>query len=152
MVRVSLYITLYSAKNRVLVRLRRLREPRYLIFAIAGAAYLYFAVFMRVGAARRARRRGGEPPDIFSPSIAALAPVAGGVAMLAIAAAAWVFPARSTLFDFSEAEIHLLFPAPVTRRALLIHRLVRSGPTRHDCFASSRSGSCSSPFACTSPA
>jgi ABC-2 type transport system permease protein len=46
--------------------------------------------------------------------------------MLALAAVAWVFPARSTLFDFSEAEIHLLFPAPVTRRALLIHRLMRS--------------------------
>src|SRR6185436_16198110 len=30
------------------------------------------------------------------------------------------------LFDFSDEEIHLLFPAPVTRRALLIHRLVRS--------------------------
>jgi hypothetical protein len=126
MLRASLYITLCTAKNRVLVRLRRLREPRYLIFAIAGAAYMYFAVFMRLGAARRPRRRGDEPPNIFAPSVGALAPAAGGVAMLALAAVAWVFPTRSTLFDFSEAEIHLLFPAPVTRRALLIHRLVRS--------------------------
>jgi hypothetical protein len=126
MVRASLYITLCTAKNSLLVRLRRLREPRYLIFAIAGAAYLYFAVFMRIGAARRVRRRGEEPPDIFAGPVRALAPAAGGVAMLAVAAVAWVFPARSTLFDFSEAEIHLLFPAPVTRRALLIHRLVRS--------------------------
>ena len=126
MLQASIYITLCTAKNRVLVRLRRLREPRYLIFAIAGAAYLYFAVFMRVGAARRARRRPDEPPDIFAPSVGALAPAAGGVAMLVLAAVAWVFPTRSTLFDFSEAEIHLLFPAPVTRRALLIHRLVRS--------------------------
>src|SRR6185295_6656771 len=115
MLRASLYITLCTAKNSLLVRLRRLREPRYLIFAIAGAAYLYFAVFMRFGAARRSRRRGDEPPNIFTPSVGALAPAAGGVAMLALAAVAWVLPTRSTLFDFSEAEIHLLFPAPVTR-------------------------------------
>ena len=126
MLRASLYITLCTAKNRVLVRLRRLREPRYLIFAIAGAAYLSFAVFMRFGAARRGRRRGEVPPDIFTPSVGALAPATAGVALLALAAVGWVFPARSTLFDFSDAEVHLLFPAPVTRRALLIHRLVRS--------------------------
>jgi hypothetical protein len=126
MLRASLYITLCTAKNSVLARLRRLREPRYLIFAIAGAAYMYFAVFMRFGAARRGRRRGDAPPDIFAPSVGALAPAAGGVALLALAAVAWILPTRSTLFDFSEAEIHLLFPAPVTRRALLIHRLMRS--------------------------
>ena len=127
MLRASLYITLCTAKNSLLVRLRRLREPRYLVFAIAGRG---LHVFRRVHALRRRRAATGaaaaEPPDIFAGSVRALAPAAGGVAMLALAAVAWVLPTRSTLFDFSEAEIHLLFPAPVTRRALLIHRLVRS--------------------------
>jgi len=127
MLRASLYITLCTAKNNLLMRLRRLREPRYLIFAIAGAAYMYFGVFMRIGAARRTRRGGGaEAPDVFAGSFRALAPAAGGVALLVLSAVAWVLPTRSTLFEFSDAEIHLLFPAPVTRRALLIHRLVRS--------------------------
>ncbi len=54
MLSASLYIIVCSAKNRLLVRLRRLREPRYLIGAIAGAAYFYFAVF-------RAYRGGEEP-------------------------------------------------------------------------------------------
>jgi ABC-2 type transport system permease protein len=126
MLRASLYIALCSAKNSLLVRLRRLREPRYLIFAIAGAAYMYFAVFVRIGTARRTRRGGVAPPDIFAGSARTLAAAAGGIAMLAMAALAWVLPTRSTLFDFSESEIHLLFPAPVTRRALLFHRLVRS--------------------------
>ncbi len=127
MLRASLYITLCTAKNNLLVRLRRLREPRYLIFAIAGAAYMYFA---RVHAHRRRapdRRGGARRRRMSSPvPFRALAPVAGGVALLALSAVAWVLPTRSTLFDFSDAEIHLLFPAPVTRRALLIHRLVRS--------------------------
>ena len=38
MIGASLYIIGCSAKNRVRMRLRRLREPRYLIGAIVGAA------------------------------------------------------------------------------------------------------------------
>ena len=79
MLRASLYITLCTAKNRLLVRLRRLREPRYLICAIAGAAYMYFAVFMRIGAGRRTRRGSGEAPDVLARSVRTLAPAAGGV-------------------------------------------------------------------------
>ena len=56
----SLYIIVCSAKNRVRVRLRRLREPRYLIGAIVGVAYLYFSVFARI---RRERvERGARQP------------------------------------------------------------------------------------------
>ena len=61
----SLYIVVCGVKNRVRKRLRRLREPRYLLGAIAGAAYLYFAIFarMRTGNVSGARRRGsGAPP------------------------------------------------------------------------------------------
>ncbi|MEO8258306.1 MAG: putative ABC exporter domain-containing protein [Acidobacteriota bacterium] len=125
MLRASLYISLCATRNRLLVRLRRLREPRYLIFALAGAAYMYFVVVRQFGAARP-RRRGGTAPDAFAGSVSATMLAAGGVALLASSAAAWVLPMRSTLFDLSEAEIHLLLPAPVTRRALLIHRLLRS--------------------------
>jgi len=39
---------------------------------------------------------------------------------------AWLFPAESGLLEFTDAEIQFLFPAPVTRRQLLIHRLMRS--------------------------
>ena len=52
MLSASLYIIVCTARNRLRVRLRRLREPRYLIGAIVGSAYLYFAVFNR-GAGRR---------------------------------------------------------------------------------------------------
>jgi hypothetical protein len=62
MLSASLYIIICTARNRLRMRLRRLREPRYLIGAIAGAAYFYFAVFRRMG---RGGRRGGSS---FSPS------------------------------------------------------------------------------------
>ncbi len=43
-----------------------------------------------------------------------------------MAALAWILPAESALLTFSEAETNLLLPAPVTRRQLLVHRLLRS--------------------------
>src|SRR5207302_2803135 len=48
------------------------------------------------------------------------------MALLVYAALAWLFPSSSGLFEFSEAETQFLFPAPVSRRQLLLHRLLRS--------------------------
>lgn len=123
MIRASLYIVTRSAWNRARLRLRRLREPRYLLGAAASAAYLYFSIFQfrRPGPARR--RPGGGLP-------AALAAVDGtsAVAILLACSAAltWALPFRGSLLDFSRSEIQFLFPAPVTRRQLLLHRIVRS--------------------------
>ncbi|MEP7308176.1 MAG: putative ABC exporter domain-containing protein [Acidobacteriota bacterium] len=124
MLSASLYIIICTARNRLLMRVRRLREPRYLIGAIAGAAYFYFAVFRRMG------RGGGRGRSSFSPSalLARYGGAAGfaGVGLLLLAALAWIVPAESGLLAFSEAETHLLVPAPVTRRQLLVYRLLRS--------------------------
>jgi len=127
----SLYIIVCSARNRLRMRLRRLREPRYLAGAVVGAAYLYFSVFGRFRSARsdraraaRAQRRGGPLADV--PGIAAAAPVLGGMALLAAAAVSWVAPFDSGLLEFSEAETQFLLTAPITRRQLLLHRLLRS--------------------------
>jgi len=67
----SLYITVCSFKNRVRARFRRLREPRYLLGAIVGGAYLYFSFFARSRGARAsttapamARTAKTAPPSI----------------------------------------------------------------------------------------
>jgi hypothetical protein len=124
----SLYIIVCSARNRIRVRLRRLREPRYLIGAIVGAAYIYFSFFARFRATGRSARRGPRTSD-FPESMAALfalLPQLGGVALLAVATAAWLIPVDSGLLEFSDPELQFLFPAPVSRRQLLIHRMLRS--------------------------
>jgi hypothetical protein len=54
------------------------------------------------------------------------APGVVGLALLAMTALGWLFPFDSGLLDFSDAEIQFLFPAPVSRRGLLVHRLLRS--------------------------
>jgi hypothetical protein len=53
----SVYIIICSARNRLRVRLRRLREPRYLIGAIVGAAYSYFSFFARFRTRANVSRR-----------------------------------------------------------------------------------------------
>jgi len=123
----SLYITACTTRNRIRVRLRRLREPRYLIGAIVGIGYLYFSIF----AGRRGRSRGGRGRDSRAPielgsAWQAIGSSLAGLLVFVLALLAWVLPARPGLLEFSRAETVFLFPAPVSRRQLLVHRLVRS--------------------------
>jgi len=127
----SFYIIVCSFRNRLWVRLRRLRQPRYLLGAIAGIAYFYFTVFARLRGGRTAnpRLRGGGP-SVPAPTTQAMLMAGGlqvaGLALLVLAALAWVFPAKSSLLEFTEPEMQFLFPAPVSRRALLVYRILRS--------------------------
>ena len=126
MIGASLYIASCTARNRLRVRLRRLRQPRYLIGAIVGAAYMYFAVFARRRPPRVGRRRGGSPSPAAVGAVLAAAPPVVGTALLGVAAAAWALPFDSGLLEFSDAEVDCLFTAPLSRRQLLVHRLIRS--------------------------
>ena len=129
MIRASLYITICSARNRMRVRLRRLREPRYLLGGVVGVAYVYFSIFGRRRGRSTAARGAGRAAGTVSPSLAAFAsagPALGGLALLALTVLVWILPGSSGLLTFSEAEIQFLFPAPVPRRQLLIHRMLRS--------------------------
>ena len=112
------------------VRLRRLREPRYLLGGIVGVAYLYFSVFARrSGRASAARRAGGaaaRAPARRWPRWRRRARRSAAWRCWRSRALSWVLPGSSGLLTFSEAEIQFLFPAPVPRRQLLIHRMLRS--------------------------
>ena len=125
----SLYITICSAKNRIRTRLRRLREPKYLVGAIVGVAYVYLTIFGRtwMGSRTTPRRAARTPPPVVSAAaFGAAGPVFVGLAMMVLMVVAWLFPSESGLLEFTEAEVQFLFPAPVSRRQLLVHRLMRS--------------------------
>ena len=124
----SFYIIACTARNHLRVRLRRLREPRYLIGSIVGVAYLYFAVFARMG--RRPGGAGRTGPARALAGFGSRWQVTGtslaGLGMFGLAVIVWMLPARSGLLEFSRPEIAFLFPAPVSRRELLLHRVMRS--------------------------
>ena len=132
MISASLYIIVCSARNRFARRVRRLREPRYLIGLVVGAAYFYFTIFARTrgrAAATAARRRNaGRAPaaEAITAALAQAGPAASGLVLMFLSVAAWLFPFDSGLLEFSDAETDFLFTAPLSRRQLLAHRLLRS--------------------------
>jgi len=126
MLTASLYILVRSTRNRIAVRLRRLREPRYLFGAIIGVAYIYFAVYRPRRFVGRRQGRGATIPAAAAALLSRFGAPLGGAAILLVAGLAWLFPGSSSLLTFTEAETDLLFPAPLSRRQLLIHRMIRS--------------------------
>src|SRR5262249_30378597 len=110
--------TLRATRNRIRQRLRRLRDPRYLIGAIAGFAYLWFIFFKNTRNARVSMiaSTGDLVVDIIS------------VVILVIMILAWALPSDSGGLQFSEAEIAFLFSAPIRRRDLLLYKVIRAQP------------------------
>jgi len=118
-----LYLTLYSFKNRMQVRLRRLREPRYLVGFVFGLVYFY-SVFFR--SAARAGRASFFSIASTGDSLGSIEVVASLLLFL-ILAAAWIPQGtRSPTLSFTRAEVQFLFPAPFPRRQLIRYRILRS--------------------------
>ena len=107
------YLALYSARNRLLRQLRRLRRPRYAVALLLGLAYLW-AVGVR-------QRPSSGPPDV-SPAIVELLAAVGVTAILLYT---WLFGSERRALAFSRAEVTWLFPAPVTRSQLIRYKLLR---------------------------
>jgi hypothetical protein len=123
----TLYIISCTARNRMRKRLRRLREPRYMVGAVAGLAYLVFTLLIRQRAyrARDRLRSMANGPSTPSPLVVA-GPVVASVLLACASAASWVMPFQSGLLEFSPAETAFLFPSPLSRAQLVIYRLMRS--------------------------
>jgi hypothetical protein len=102
-----LYLARAQAANRWRTRLRRLRQPRYLLGALAALAYFGWIAW---GAGTG---RGSTRP-------AAL--VVWAIPL--IVAATWIGRPNPLALAFSQAEVDFLFAAPVTRRTLLHARLL----------------------------
>lgn len=124
MLQATLYVIVCSARNRARMRLRRMREPRYLLGAVAGIAYLIFALLMRERAYMD--RGGAAAAPVAATAAEFVGPYLGGTLLALLSLVAWVLPFGSGLLDFSKAETSFLYPAPATRRQLVFYRLMRS--------------------------
>jgi hypothetical protein len=121
-IRTFWFITTRSFKNRVISRFRRLREPRYLVGFVAGLAYLWFMGLRRMVLTHHGSIRTGRFPinDFTIDIIAAIALVP----IIII----WASPDSGGGLTFSEAEIQFLFAGPVSRRQILIYKVLRQQP------------------------
>ena len=116
------YLLARSLANGLLARLKRLRQPKYLLGAIIGGTYFYFYFY-------RFLFRGGLPTGVQGPSFfpdAFWPDVGAAILLVATFVLSWVLPASRAAVGFTEAEIAFLFPAPISRRALIIHKLLKS--------------------------
>jgi len=110
-----LYLTLRSARNRLLWQARRLRSPRYAVALAAGLFYFWYLFFR---------------PDRDAPLTGvvggAWSPLLGSLLLAGLTANWWLFGGDRSALAFSPAEVHFLFPAPVTRRGLIHFKLLRA--------------------------
>jgi hypothetical protein len=115
MVDALLYLTRVSIRNRFGQQARRLRQPRYALALILGAAYFWLILL------RPSVQPGRAPTSLWTnfESVVAL-----GVLLLLIGA--WVFSGERMALAFSPAELQFLFPAPLPRRALILYKLFRT--------------------------
>jgi hypothetical protein len=117
-----LTVAFLTLKNRLVQGLRRLREPRYLIGAIAGIAYFWFMFF------RRSMGTGKAMVLLSKLTISTVVIDCASVVALLLMILAWALPADSGGLEFSETEIAFLFPAPLRRRDVLLYKIVRAQP------------------------
>lgn len=119
-----LYLRFTSLKNLLLSRFKRLRQPKYLMGALVGAAYFWF-IFFRRSDGRHAPGAIAQA-QAMAPEYLPLAMAIGALALLVVFALMWLIPTEPAALGFTEAEIAFLFPAPVARRALVHFKLLGS--------------------------
>lgn len=125
MIAALLYLQFHTVKNRLTMRFKRLKQPKYLFGALVGGLYFYWYVF-RVLLGPHRHVSGDSPIATTSPSDALLYESIGSLVFFVFIVLAWVLPHKRAALAFTEAEVAFLFPAPVTRRTLIHFKLVRS--------------------------
>jgi ABC-2 type transport system permease protein len=111
----ALYLSRRTFANSLRIRLTRLRQPKYLAAFSAGLVYLWI-MFLR--------------PGSVGSSLSQLAPEAREtVAVLVLSfflVLNWTISTSETPFPFTLAETQFLFTAPLTRRQVLLFKILRS--------------------------
>lgn len=122
MIRAVLFLECATIYNATRERIRRLRQPRYLFGAIAGIAYMYFAVLRRINPSFQHSSFEVSAP---SPELLQTLQSLGAFILVLNLIGAWIFGGSRAALNFTEPEIAFLFPAPVARRSLIHFRLLR---------------------------
>lgn len=117
------YLQYHSVKNRLVQRIKRLKQPKYLIGAIVGGAYFYFYFFRFLF---RSPGRSNLAAPAVLPSDPLLYESLGALILFGVVFLAWLLPRERAALVFTEPEVAFLFPAPITRRGLIHYKLLRS--------------------------
>jgi ABC-2 type transport system permease protein len=124
MISAYVYLQVMTIINIVVQRVKRLKQPRYLIGAIGGLAYFYFFFFSNALRSDHSHTKSQhlDLANVFTTPVLAIS----ALILLVVALLNWLIPRNRAALQFSEAEVAFLFPAPVTRRMLIHFKLLRS--------------------------
>jgi hypothetical protein len=118
MFRALAYLQAQSFANNLRVRFRRLKQPKYLVGALVGLAY----VGLYLGQTLRLHGVGGVSVNRFRELMQGI----GALGVLIYLAGEWILPGKRAVLKFTETELAFLLPAPLTRRALIHFKLLKS--------------------------
>jgi ABC-2 type transport system permease protein len=113
-----LYLARTGARNRFLSMLGRLRKPRYAAALIVGLLYLWGFLLrpMSQGAV------GGGTSFFLGRPTEMIVTLLAVITLMG----SWVFGSDATALAFTQAEVSILFSAPVTRRQLIGYKMFRA--------------------------
>src|SRR3954452_5953011 len=110
------YLIVHSTRNEWLSQIKRVRNPRYAIAVLLGVGYFVMLSF------NMSRSSGAAPTSVTTVTSGAFA-VLLPMLLLVMAAYAWLFGTDGTALAFTQAEVSMLFTAPVSRRGLIVYKL-----------------------------
>lgn len=122
LVRALVFLQTRSLVNALKVRLRRLKQPKYLIGAVVGLGYLYLWIGRHMIAGFRRGPQDFEPPTELFNVVEAVA----AVILFFVVAAMWIFTGSRASLQFTEPELAFLLPAPLSRKMLVRYKLIRA--------------------------
>ncbi|MEP7066573.1 MAG: putative ABC exporter domain-containing protein [Gemmatimonadota bacterium] len=109
------YLLWRSALNRMRGQIARLKRPRYLLAVLAGALYFGTLLF-----------NSRMPSPLTGSTSSTIGQLIYTAVIFVTIASGWVFGSDRPALVFSEAEVQLLFPAPLSRSALVRYKVAQA--------------------------
>ncbi|MEP7086198.1 MAG: putative ABC exporter domain-containing protein [Gemmatimonadota bacterium] len=109
------YLLWHSARNRLRGQVARLKRPRYLLAVLAGGLYFGTLLF-----------NSQMPSPISGSTSSPFGQLIYTTILFVTIASGWVLGSDRPALVFSEAEVQLLFPAPLSRAALVRYKVAQA--------------------------
>jgi ABC-2 type transport system permease protein len=108
------YLIVTTFRNRIVVMARRVKRPRYAVGLLLGLAYAGFFIWGQLQGAKQAR--AGLLQNDAARTVAPLV-----IALVLLTT--WFGGATLSILAYTRSEVAMLFPAPLSRRALILYKL-----------------------------